>query len=44
MKFLTFLAFWAIIEILEKLYKEVVKPSLNHKFRLDIIDEPAFLK
>jgi hypothetical protein len=43
MKFLTFLALWAIIEMLETLYKEFIKPSLSPKYRLDIIDEPAFL-
>jgi hypothetical protein len=44
MKLLTFFVLWAVIEILEKLYKEAVKPALDNKFRLDIIDEPAFLK
>jgi hypothetical protein len=44
MKLLTFFALWAVIEILEKLYKVAVKPAFDHKFRLDIIDEPAFFK
>jgi hypothetical protein len=43
MQFLTFLALWAIIEILEKMYKELIKPTFEKKFRMDIIDEPAFL-
>jgi hypothetical protein len=43
MKILTFCAIWGAIEILEKILKRHITPSVQMPFRADIIDEQEFL-
>jgi hypothetical protein len=44
MKILTFLTLWAIVEIIEKLLKNFLTPSVHGHIRADIIDEPEFFQ